>query len=142
MPKATVPGPVRPRLKGARPSSIRKRSKRKRPSPHLPPAPDQHLWHLYRVNRLKTIFWQLPLAFHSERDAEMEASYLGSLAVVQGKSYFYIVLDGPGSLYLWLSYDVRSGKLPPHYRHSERKLLAADTCDIDNLDNIMEESDW
>ncbi len=140
MPKVTVPGLARP--KGARPPSSRKRSKRKRPPPQVPIAPDPQLWHLYRVNRLKTIFWQLPLAFHSERDAEMEASYLGSLAVVQGKSYFYIVLDGPGSLYLWLGYDVRSGKLPAHYRQPGRKLSGVDIRDHTKMDNIMEESDW
>jgi hypothetical protein len=138
MPK---PGPARP--KSAKPvSSTRKRFKRKRLPPQVPPAPDQHLWHLYRVNRFKTIFWQLPITFLSERDAEMEASWLGSLAVVQGKSYFYIVLDGPGSLYLWLGYDVRVGRLPAHYREPGRKPPGAATRSHTNTGNIMEESDW
>ena len=137
MPK---PAPARP--KSAKPVSTRKHFKRKRLPPQVPPAPDQRLWHLYRVNRFKTIFWQLPITFLSERDAEMEASWLGSLAVVQGESYFYIALDGPSSLHLWLGDDVRVGKLPAHYRQTGRKPPGAGTYDNDNIDIIMEESGW
>lgn len=94
---------------------LARRKPAKRPPPKVPPpvpAPDPQYWHIYRVNRLKTIFWQLPLVFPTEQAAEMEAARLDCLAVINHKSHFYAAMDGPSSLHLWLGYDVRPGKLP------------------------------
>jgi hypothetical protein len=96
-------------------AKVARRKPAKRPPPKVPPpapAPDPQYWHVYRVNRLKTIFWQLPLAFLSQQAAEMEPSRLDGLAVINQKNYFYAAMDGAASLHLWLGYDVRPAKLP------------------------------
>ncbi len=100
-----------------------RRNPPKRPPPKVPPhVPDPQYWYIYRVNRLKTIFWRLPLAFLSEQAAEMEAARLDCLAVIDHKSHFFATIDGAASLHLWLGYDVRPGKLPAESKPKHKQV--------------------